>query len=247
VNHAQYCDELEIEVDRFATGLAGADMSARVPTCPDWSIEDLTRHLGRVHRWATALVRERATSRISLGTMSIDSDVVDAEWLRSGGRALVDVLRSANPDDAMWAWGADQHVRFWSRRQLHETFVHRLDLEAATRTLSYIDPVIALDATDEFLANMKSDGDISLHARDGRKSEVFQISATVPLGQWSVRLGVDNYEFVDSTDTPDAELSGPASELLKALLHRGELANSDVGVTGDETLVEYWLSQTAFQ
>jgi uncharacterized protein (TIGR03083 family) len=247
VNHTQYCDELEIEIDRFAEGLANADMSARVPTCPEWSIEDLTRHLGTIHRWATILVKERATARISRATMSIDSDVVDAEWLRSGGRALVGVLRSANPDDPMWAWGADQHVRFWSRRQLHETFVHRLDLELATKTLSYFDPVIALDATDEFLANMKSDGDISLRARDGRESEYFRITATAPPGQWSVRLGADDYEFVDSSSAPDAELSGSAADLLKVLLHRGDLANSDVGVAGDVTLAHYWLSRTAFQ
>jgi len=247
VNHTQYCDELEIEVDRYCAGLANADTSARVPSCPDWSIEDLSRHLGVVHRWATMLVSERATSRISRSTMLIDSDVVDAEWIRSGASALLEVLRSANPDDAMWAWGADQHVRFWSRRQLHETFVHRLDLELATGSASFIDPAIALDATDEFLANMKCDGDISLRARDGREGELFRISATDPPGQWRVRLTPENYEFVDSMDTPSAELSGPAGELLKVLLHRGELANSDVGVSGDETLANYWLAQTAFQ
>jgi uncharacterized protein (TIGR03083 family) len=247
VNHAEYCDELEIEVDRFSDALASADMSARVPSCPDWSIEDLTRHLGRVHRWATTLVNERATSRISIDAMSIESDVVDARWLRSGGRALVAVLRSADPDDAMWAWGADQHVRFWSRRQLHETFVHRLDLELATGTDSYVDPVVALDATDEFLANMKSDRDISMSARDGRESELFQISSTEPPGQWDVRLEPDDYEFVGPTDAPDGQLSGPAGDLLKVLLHRSELAHSDVDVSGDASLAQYWLSQTAFQ
>jgi uncharacterized protein (TIGR03083 family) len=247
VNHAQHCDELEIEVDRFADGLATADMSAHVPTCPDWSIEDLTRHLGRVHRWATVLVSERAGSRIPMDQMSIDSDVVNAQWLRSGGRALVDVLRSADPDDAMWAWGADQHVRFWSRRQLHETFVHRLDLELATGTASFIEPDIALDAIDEFLVNLKSDRDIALRARAGRESDLFQIRSTMPPGQWSVRLEVDDYEFVDATNDLDAELSGSAGEVLKVLLRRSELARSDVAVSGDETLVEYWLSQTSFQ
>jgi uncharacterized protein (TIGR03083 family) len=246
MNHAEYCDELEIEIDRFSDGLARADMTARVPTCPDWSVEDLTRHLGRVHRWATELVSERATSRISQDAMSIDSDVVGAQWLRSGGRALVAVLRSADPDDAMWAWGADQHVRFWSRRQLHETFVHRLDLELATGTASYVDPAIALDATDEFLANMKSDRDISMQARDGRESELFQISSTLPPGQWRVRLEPEDYQFVDSTDIPDAELSGSAGEVLKVLLQRSEWPHSDVAISGDETLVKYWLSQTAF-
>jgi hypothetical protein len=26
----------------------------------------------------------------------------------------------------MWAWGPDKHARFWSRRMLHETAVHRV-------------------------------------------------------------------------------------------------------------------------
>ena len=27
----------------------------------------------------------------------------------------------------MWAWGPDKHARFWPRRLLHETAVHRGD------------------------------------------------------------------------------------------------------------------------
>jgi uncharacterized protein (TIGR03083 family) len=175
-----------------------------------------------------------------------DADVFDARWLREGGRALVEALRSADPDDEMWAWGTDQHVRFWSRRQLHETFVHRLDLELASGATSYIDLAVASDAIDEFLANMKADRDISPRARDGRDAELFRIRSTAPAGYWSVRLSSDGYDFVDSVEEPDAELSGTSDEVLMVVLRRRALAGSEVTVSGDSSLAEYWLAQTAF-
>lgn len=247
VNHQEYCDGIAVEVDRFADGFAVADRSARVPSCPDWSVEDLARHLGTVHRWATQLVTERASARISLANMSIDDRVVDEQWIRDGGDSLVAVLRAAPPDEAMWAWGADQHVRFWSRRQLHETFVHRLDLELATRTPSMIEPDIALDAIDEFLANMLSDSDIALSARSGHTSELLRIRSFDPEGLWSVRLFESGYEFVDAGGDPDVDVSALASDLVSVLLRRRDLAEVEVAISGDGSLLEYWLSHTAFE
>jgi uncharacterized protein (TIGR03083 family) len=247
MTHDECCDELVHEIDRFADGLASADPTTRVPSCPDWTVLDLTKHLGTVHRWATKLVAERSPARIPRAGLTSDSDVFDATWLRAGGGALVEVLRGADGDDAMWAWGTDQHVRFWSRRQLHETFVHRLDLELATGATSYVDPSVAYDATDEFLANMKADRDTVLHAREGRGTELFRISSTMPVGQWSVRLTNEGYDFVDSDDEPDAELSGSAADVLMAVLRRRDVAHSDVTVSGDNSLAQYWLTQSAFR
>jgi uncharacterized protein (TIGR03083 family) len=247
MTHDEHCAELDREVDRYADALASADPAAPVPSCPDWTVLDLTEHLGTVHRWATKLVRERSPTRISWAGLTSDADVFDARWLREGGRALVEALRAADPNDPMWAWGTDQHVRFWSRRQLHETFVHRLDLELAGGATSYVDPAVAFDAIDEFLANIKADRDISLRSREGRDAELFRIRSTAPAGNWSVRLTSDGYDFVDSAHEPDAELFGPAGEVLMAILRRRDLAPSDVSVSGDESLAQYWLAQTAFQ
>jgi uncharacterized protein (TIGR03083 family) len=247
VNHQEDCDGIAVEVDRFAAVYAATDHSARVPSCPNWSVEDLARHLGTVHRWATVLVAERAPARISLANMSIDDRVIDEEWIRDGGEALVDVLRAADPNEAMWAWGVDQHVRFWSRRQLHETFVHRLDLELATQTTSVVDPGVALDAIDEFLANMVNDPDISVRARSGHPSEVLRFRSTDPVGQWSVRLYEGGYEFIDPDGDHDADLSGTAVDVLSVLLRRRDLAQAAVATSGDRSLLEYWLSHTAFE
>jgi uncharacterized protein (TIGR03083 family) len=246
MSHDEDCAELDREIDRFVDALESVDPATRVPSCPDWTVLDLTEHLGTVHRWATKLVKQRSTGRIPRSGLTDDADVFDVRWLRQGGRALVEALRSADPDDEMWAWGTDQHVRFWSRRQLHETFVHRLDLELASGAASYVDLAVASDAIDEFLANMKADRDISPRARDGRDAELFRIRSTAPAGYWSVRLSGDGYDFVDSVEEPDAELSGPSDEVLMVVLRRRALAGSGVTVSGDSSLAEYWLGQTAF-
>jgi hypothetical protein len=61
-----------------------------------------------------------------------------------------------------------------------------------------------------------------------------------------VRLSRDGYDFVDTDEEPDAELSGPSDEVLTVVLRRRDLANSDVAVSRDRSLAEHWLAQTAF-
>lgn len=247
MNHEEYCDELDREVDRFAGALAGADALAMVPSCPEWNVRDLTGHLGRVHRWAEQLVRLRATQRMAL--QGDFSDVTfDDEWLREGGRALSATLRAADPDAPMWAWGTDQHVRFWSRRQLHETLVHRIDLELALGVDSEVAPAIAIDAIDEFFANMTADADITVKARPSHsRGERLAIKTADDEARWNVVLGDGGYEFVDELEGPDAVVSGAPGELLALVLRRRPLAECDVTIEGDPTLVEHWLAGTAFQ
>jgi uncharacterized protein (TIGR03083 family) len=248
VNYEEYCNELDREVDRFAVALANADFAATVPSCPEWSVRDLAEHLGVVHRWAQELVRVRATQRITPAAMGVGAIEVDEEWLRSGGHSLVETLRTADPDEPMWAWGADQHVRFWARRQLHETMVHRMDLELAMGVASSVDSVIALDAVDEFLDNLTSDRDISVRARPERaEGESLEIRTADSTKSWGVELSADGYEFVDALSEPDAILIAEPPELLAVLLRRRPVGLSDVEIEGDESLVDHWLRETAFQ
>lgn len=247
MTHDEDCDELEREVDRFADALAAADFSAVVPSCPEWNVGDLALHLGRVHRWAEQLVRTRATSALRLADSTLGTFKVDDEWLRTGGYELAATLRSADPDQSMWAWGADQHVRFWSRRQLHETLVHRVDLELAMGVSSHVSPRVALDAVDEFLANLTSDGDINLKARpDHPGGERLQIRTADGTASWSVQLTADGYEFVDAPEEADAAILGDPAELLALLLRRRPIDQCVVVIEGDTSLVDLWLSGTAF-
>ncbi len=248
MNHEAYCDEVDLEVDRFADALASASWTAMVPSCPDWTVRDLTEHLGTVHRWAEQLVRTRAASRIARSAMTFGNEEISAEWLRSGGHALAVTLRGADPDEPMWAWGADQHVRFWSRRQLHETMVHRFDLELAMGVQSAVDPAIALDAVDEFLANLKSDRDVTVSARPmHERGERLKIATADGTTSWNVVLGGDGYHFVEELPVADAVIAAEPHELLMVLLRRRPRRECDVTIVGDESLIDHWIEGTAFQ
>ena len=125
-----------------------------MPTCPGWSIGDLTKHLGTVHRWAERLVRVRAPQRIASGEMGLGKPRPTAEWLRSGGEVLVETLAPPTRRLPCGPGEPTSAVRFWSRRQLHETLVHRLDVELALGRAPAAPPAVAADAIDEFLVNL---------------------------------------------------------------------------------------------
>jgi uncharacterized protein (TIGR03083 family) len=238
---------LEVEIDRFATIYEGANDATMVPSCPEWSIHDLGEHLGHVHRWAEHIVRVRAKQRVPSAEMDFVRGPVDAPWIRSGGAALLATLRSGNPDEAMWAWGADQHLRFWSRRQLHETFVHRIDLELAVGRTPVVDPFVASDAIDEFLVNLASAGDFSPDVREIRGgNERIRIAATDVEGTWTIQLIDSGFRLIDSTESPHVELSGPVKELLMVLYRRQAIAEVNVAVQGDRTLIDYWIANSSF-
>ncbi len=154
---AVHIDALRQEGERMADAVARADPGAAVPTCPDWTVRALVRHMGGVHRWATGFVAE---GRTDAGGPSLDEivgagpdDTELADWLRQGCVALVAALRAAPADLECWSFlPAPSPLAMWARRQAHETAIHRVDAElAAGSTLSPFAPPFAADGVDELL------------------------------------------------------------------------------------------------
>ena len=56
-----YLAHLAQESARFAEVIAEVPPDARVPSCPDWSADDLLWHLGEVQWFLGTIVRERVT------------------------------------------------------------------------------------------------------------------------------------------------------------------------------------------
>jgi hypothetical protein len=54
-----YLGHLERDAARFADVLADADRQASVPSCPDWTADDLLWHLGEVFLFWATIVGER--------------------------------------------------------------------------------------------------------------------------------------------------------------------------------------------
>ena len=248
MDHLECCAALEIEIARFAEVLSTTPRDAPVETCPSWNAIDLAQHLGLIHRWAEELVRRRSPERIARVTSLEDRAEVNSTWMQVGGSALVATLLESDPDDEMWAWGRDQHVRFWSRRQLHETLVHRMDLDLAANRIPRSDPTVSIDAIDEYLSNLefvsKRSPELSSLRGNG---ECLRFRPDDSSAMWTVIFDGAGFRVSEDDGRVDAELVGPPLDLLLTILRRQGVDQGGVDVKGDRRLVEFWLSHSAFE
>ncbi len=124
---------LEQTTGLFLRDLERRDLAASDPDAAlaaiDWSVTELAAHLGGVHRWAAGVAGGAAwTPREN----TLSAPVPVLEWYRESRAVLLATLRRADPASVVWTMQqTDRTVRFWHRRQLHETVVHLWDLRSA--------------------------------------------------------------------------------------------------------------------
>jgi uncharacterized protein (TIGR03083 family) len=89
-----------------------------------------------------------------VGAWPDDRDLVP--WFRQGFAGLTDALEAAPDDLECWTFlPAPSPRAMWARRQAHETAIHRVDAELATRdgaALTPFDAAFAADGADELLS-----------------------------------------------------------------------------------------------
>lgn len=258
--YERYIEAIEHETARFAAVVAGADPATPVPACPGWTLAELIRHTGAVQRRFRALVsrlvQEPPRSReIDLGLPEREEDLAD--WLSSGVTEATAVLRGTDPQAPMWAWGADQHARFWARRMLFETLVHRVDAEAALGVASDVDAALAADGVDEFLVNLAHAGFFAPEVaklRGNGETIAFRSTGPGQDGAWVVRLDPDGFGVrpqagQDADAAPgraDAGVQGRAADLLLLLYGRLSYGDPVFDVTGDPGLLDRWAAHSRF-
>ena len=157
-------DALLLQVTAFADAATAGDLAQPVPTCPDWSLRDLARHLGRVHRRVAATVTAGADRLVR------HDDVPDAEppgardevatWRLAGGATVASALRDAGPDRLVAGFVGPTPVSWWERRMLHETLVHRYDAEVTVGVVPWVGvpAALAADGIAESLALLETFG-----------------------------------------------------------------------------------------
>lgn len=209
-----------------------AGLAAPVPTCPDWTVRDLLRHISAVHRWAAAIVGDRLTESPPFGVDEpADDDLLD--WYRAGHAHLVHTLRAAPADLSCWTLlPAQSPVVHWARRQAHETTMHRVDADRATGpgTSAPIDAELADDGIDELLISFISGRSRRLRAETDRTMHVHTTDMDT---HWQLRIGQDKpkAERVAGAEPADMSVSGPAELVYLALWHR--VPWDGLTVTGD--------------
>lgn len=246
---ARYADMAGAEIARFAEAVRGADPSTAVPTCPGWTIAELVKHIGGIHRWAERMVREHAQQRLSWRALELSLPADPAAypaWLAAGAEPLVATLTSADPDAAMWAWGADKHARFWPRRMLHETTVHRADAELALGREPAIDVAAALDEVDEFLDNLPHAASFAPNVAKLRgDGETLRFECTDADVGWLIRLEPDGFTWRHGSGEANVTVHGAAADLVLLTYGRLEPADGRFEVAGDGAVLASWFENSA--
>ena len=236
------------EIRRFAALVDGADMTTPVPTCPGWTLADLIEHVGTVNRWATYMVEHLSAERASREDMDFDPPSDSSSlpaWLAAGAEPLGKVFGAADPAAEMWVWGLDKHVRFWPRRMVHETGVHRADAEIALGRAPVFDGAIAVDGIDELLDNIACASYFAPRVDELRgDGEVIRLDATDTGDQWRITLQPDRYEWQRGGGEGQVVVHGSATDLLLALYGRSE-PGGRVAIEGDNDLFTFWLERSA--
>ena len=103
----RYCDEIVTQTSLLTSAITGADLTVQVPSCPDWNVGQLLRHLGGAQRWAAEIVRSRATGPVrrdftDLSAYTREDPAVAGPWLAEGAAQLAAALREAGPDTPVW-------------------------------------------------------------------------------------------------------------------------------------------------
>ncbi|MBB4893430.1 uncharacterized protein (TIGR03083 family) [Streptomyces olivoverticillatus] len=251
---AAHRDAIAAETARFVSVVKGASLATPVPSCPGWTLVDLVRHAGSVQRWFSVLLRQRVQERPTSREVELrlpEQESGYADWLAESAAEAESVFADLDPDAPMWVWGADPHARFWVRRMLFETLVHRADAELALGLRPVIDPGLAADGVDEFLVNLPFATPFApgvAHLRGN--GETIRFRCTDTDADWTVRLRPDGFglEPADarSAAPADAAVHGPAADLLLLLYGRVDRSSSAFEVLGDEDLLALWFDNSQF-
>jgi uncharacterized protein (TIGR03083 family) len=143
--------ELHHATSRFAELVGKASGDEAVPACGAWTVRDLTEHLGTIHRWAASIVL--SGQRVTTPTPTVTEPIV--QWYAGTAAALLAALQAVSPDEPVPNFSRiDERAGFWSRRQLHETTVHAVDVAQALGLDEGdwpVAPATAADGIDEVL------------------------------------------------------------------------------------------------
>jgi uncharacterized protein (TIGR03083 family) len=241
-----HTEALRQEGERMAAVVAGTDPAAAVPTCPEWTVRDLVRHLGGVHRWATGHVAGGRTEVWAVGLDEVvgawPDDAELAGWLREGCTVLADALAAAPDDLECWTFlPAPSPRAMWARRQAHETAVHRMDAEMAAATAP--DPfgaTFAADGVDELLSGFVPRRSTGLRADEPVS---FSVRCTDVDAAWALRIGPDGVTTTSgaasTAGSADASVLGAAADLYLALWNR--IGPERLVVEGDPDVLAQFL------
>lgn len=241
MDNGRYLSCLDADFIRFRQVVV-RDPAAPVPSCPEWTVDDLTRHVGMVYLHKVASMRAAATLPPGEEMAWPPPGVDDEPTLALLDRAYAELtaeFASRKPDEPAASWyEPDRSVAFWIRRMAQETVIHRVDAELALREpVAQIPDDLAVDGIDEILERFlawPSRVWLDDFAAD-LPAEPARVLVRTGGHRWQLRLAPDGVWLEEPGAEVDATISGEATPLLLWLWRRSA---EGVDRDGDHALVE---------
>ena len=222
---------LEADYRRIREVVPG-HLAAPVPSCPDWTVADLTRHVGEVYLHKVECMRE-GRARVTGWPPPGLRDEEPVALLDRSYAELVAEFATRSPTDGGGTWYApDPTVGFWFRRMAMESVMHRVDAElGAGASIAPIPDDLAIDGIDELLKVFVAYSFSQWHedfteVLKNSPGHTYKIQATAtsetPSTAWLVKTAADrltaeggpNEELLD-TATPEVTISGTPADLFR--------------------------------
>ncbi len=247
-----YLAHLRNESARFRSVLGDADPALRVPSCPEWSADDLLWHLAEVRWFWGNIVSQRLQDGEEAEAQKPErpeSHQALLDFYDEASALLQQTLTETDPSVEVWMWSDDKTVGYIRRRQAHEALIHRLDAELTVDDVTPLDTTLASDGVHEAFTMMYGGvPEWGTFTDSGRTVAVTttDTSLVVPLrlGHWkgtSPNTGNVYDEAICEVAegegfAADATVSGPAPALDAWVWGRGDA--SALTVAGDRSVFE---------
>ena len=207
-------------------------LAGRVPTCPDWTVAELTRHLGQVYLHKVECMREGGLRETDWPPAGL-KDEEPVALLDRAYAELVTELTTRDPSAPGGTWyPPDPTVSFWFRRMAQESVIHRIDAELGTgAAIAPVPDDLAVDGVDELLKvfvghSVDAWGEYFTDALAGSPGRTYEIQTTAvadrPSVAWFVRTSPGHFtveggpgEKLTDEPVPDVTVSGTPADLLR--------------------------------
>lgn len=226
IDHLALLRELQ---DRFLASIDEVDPATRVPWCGRWRARDVVEHTARIHHWAAGQARRRQETPLGRGPFVL------TDFYAAQAAELRDTLAALDPDAPAWTLDDSGVVRFWHRRQAHETLVHLWDLRTAGGLPTDVDPAVWADTVDEVVTVMQP-----RQVRLGRMAALpgrIRLVATDVAARWTMHADDD------APPEPVAEVRGPARTLALLVWGRTTADDETLQVAGDRAALDAALAE----
>jgi uncharacterized protein (TIGR03083 family) len=236
----RFLDCLAADYELLRGAAEAADLTAPVPSCPGWTMQDLVSHVGEVYLHKVAAMRTGQWPD-PWPTAEMKQEAPRA-LLARGYDALTAEFAKHAPDEYALTWyDPDQTVGFWIRRMAQETVIHRMDAQlAAGVPLTAAPDDLAADGIDEllkcFLAYSATNWPEEFAKLEGGHLTAQNGPGTIVVATgergWTLRPEPDKVTVDDGTsESAQVVITAPPDRLLRWLW--GRAGDDVVTATGD--------------